>query len=1327
MNEQNVIEVVVVPEVPKVVSNEEIYVYVPVATNDTKGIASFDDESINVINGVVSVKDSYIKKFVDGKLDELPVATNDTKGIASFDSNSIGVTDGVASVKDSYVNKLIDEKLEEIPAAQSDYNQNDSTQPDYIKNRPFYSETSLIEVANFRLISGNLKEDGSEVTVDYNGESYIGTVKNTGDMNNPRYVLEIRAAEQDFVCYIVIQNEETTFEIGHKKTYEIKVNDEVVLNGVNYSVKAEKSDGSGLLYISDGEINFETGEPISASFVYVFEIEKTGNFVVDQYMFAYSTADVDFDLRVNQETVKKTIDPKFIKDMYYETITESEVYSGTLTNEEYSKRYKATLTLPVGWGKNGDTATVTIADTTYSIPAAAPNDNSIVAGDIIDDGLPSYGIRIITDNTTLNNNTTIETLVKYTDAPLNIKVTHTDIHKIPQKYIPSYSKEIKITVESTASSDIEAALSQYFVTNPADYEYLKTVNNWLLTIITDDNVFNVSFVFEKSITNNNNVIISPDMLEFSGLYSSDSLNFFEPRLVSMSVFVRIIKQADAFQATFWLAEMLTDSDWSLKVADKASEYNFGKLGLLRWDNDSGSYRNFNGVVSLPDWIKYAQQRDDFAIPAPTKDTDLVNKKFVDDKLKEIPAGPPGPAGPQGPKGETGEQGPKGDKGETGAQGEQGIQGPQGEQGIPGAEGKSAYQIAKEAGFEGDEASWLASLKGEKGEQGTPGVNGTNGKDGAAATIQIGTVTSTSGTASVTNSGTNNAAVFNFNLPKGTDGTTPNITINVTTLEPGNDVTVEKTGTDAAPVFTFGIPRGVDGKNGEKGATGAQGPIGPQGEQGPKGDPGEQGPVGPQGPAGEVDYSQVYSKTDADDTFIKQLNGKFTNISALQGEYSLDIGKTGSSSDLKVKIKDGSNNYSELGYGSLTVWSTNRWTTVAESGIRTSFNDIITDYTDDRIGLDNFKYQIIFPKKSGTFALIEDLQLYATNQSVDDKLAPINTSLTSIGGSISAINTDIDNLQSGLTSANDRIDTINTSLDDYALKTWANSVFISQAKGVDIYENGVSVGSKDASRTSLFNESLQIDITKSGDISTIRYTLDGIHFVNGIGQARRLLFPNEGSGIFALTSNVTDAVANCIKKPDGNPTKDSVVKVSSAGTTSYLGIDTEITAGSTNLITSNAVDHDMNLLRADINRRVSEPDTAERPENDDTFVVYDKESQSTKWLPKTQMTLKSHKIHFTAFDTGSSAGPTLEDAFISVLCYTANKFTAATLADFMLATGQSYPVCSPSNGIQGYVFVSDGTGAISWEDKDGNRTDLSNDSISNSDYVVTDIQSIFPFE
>ena len=55
--------------------------------------------------------------------------------------------------------------------------------------------------------------------------------------------------------------------------------------------------------------------------------------------------------------------------------------------------------------------------------------------------------------------------------------------------------------------------------------------------------------------------------------------------------------------------------------------------------------------------------------------------------------------------------------------------------------------------------------------GKPGPQGPKGDDGLAATIQIGTVTTgAAGTeAAVTNSGTENAAVFNFTIPKGDPG------------------------------------------------------------------------------------------------------------------------------------------------------------------------------------------------------------------------------------------------------------------------------------------------------------------------------------------------------------------------------------------------------------------------------------------------------------------------------------------------------------------------------------------------------------------------------
>lgn len=61
--------------------------------------------------------------------------------------------------------------------------------------------------------------------------------------------------------------------------------------------------------------------------------------------------------------------------------------------------------------------------------------------------------------------------------------------------------------------------------------------------------------------------------------------------------------------------------------------------------------------------------------------------------------------------------------------------------------------------------------GPRGPKGDPGPKGTDGKDGTAATIKIGTVTTTApGTnAKITNTGTANAAVFNFLIPKGEKG------------------------------------------------------------------------------------------------------------------------------------------------------------------------------------------------------------------------------------------------------------------------------------------------------------------------------------------------------------------------------------------------------------------------------------------------------------------------------------------------------------------------------------------------------------------------------
>lgn len=515
--------------------------------------------------------------------------------------------------------------IEDLNAAQSDYNQNDSTAPNYIKNRPFYEETTLTEVADFKVISGNLKEVGSEVTTEYNGERFTGTV--TGETDNYTIVI----GNDNFSCLITILDVVASVTSSHGK-YEVKSGDFVVFNEVNYEIKTiPTGEYAGKLYISDGEFDFDSNSPISASFIYIFKLTEHGNFIYDNYIIYKSTTDVNFNLKTGQQTIK-AIDPKFIKDMYYETTTETEPYSGTLTNEKDTSRYIATLSLPTNWGENGDTAVVTISYKIYSIPIITAN-NHIAAGDTLDDGLQSYGIRISTDTTTSENNTTIETLVKYTDAPLNIKVIHTNIHKIPQKYIPSAEKEIKITSEDFTSEKVKTALTQYFVNNPSDYDYLGTINSWILTI-TNGEFLNVSFVFEKLMTNNAGSILLPGLLQFSCVYASflPPDEFFDSYFCPRFAAVYILKRTDSFLVEFKAGDILSSSgDWLLKVGDSEdrSDDSFGKLGILHYNQDASSYKVFNDVVSLPEWITLAQQRTDFAIPAPTKGTDLVDKNYVD--------------------------------------------------------------------------------------------------------------------------------------------------------------------------------------------------------------------------------------------------------------------------------------------------------------------------------------------------------------------------------------------------------------------------------------------------------------------------------------------------------------------------------------------------------------------------------------------------------------------------------------------------------------------------------------------------------------------------
>ena len=240
---------------------------------------------------------------------------------------------------------------------------------------------------------------------------------------------------------------------------------------------------------------------------------------------------------------------------------------------------------------------------------------------------------------------------------------------------------------------------------------------------------------------------------------------------------------------------------------------------------------------------------------------------------------------------------------------------------PGTAPESWMQLA-EKGKTGDTGPQGAP--GKDGADGSPGPAGQNGQDGAAATIQVGEVVTLEPgqPAAVENTGTEQAAVLKISIPRGQNGRDGDpgqagaaATIQVgqvTTLPAGQQATVTNAGTASAARFDFGIPKGQDGADGAPGQDGKDGQPGADGEDGGYYTPSVDGsgnlswtasksgmpPVeganirGPQGPAGtSADPAQIdaiynllankcTTKAELDQLFVDWWHGQW-----VEGESS----------------------------------------------------------------------------------------------------------------------------------------------------------------------------------------------------------------------------------------------------------------------------------------------------------------------------------------------------------------------------------------------------------------------------------------------------------
>ena len=159
---------------------------------------------------------------------------------------------------------------------------------------------------------------------------------------------------------------------------------------------------------------------------------------------------------------------------------------------------------------------------------------------------------------------------------------------------------------------------------------------------------------------------------------------------------------------------------------------------------------------------------------------------------------------------------------------------------------------------------------------TPVIVGPTGPTGpqGPASIAVGVTTTTDpGTnASVTNVGTDDNVILNFNIPKGETGPIGPQGI------PGIEGPTGPTGPTG--------PQGLQGLQGIQGPTGPTGPTGPQGLQGLQGIQGSTGPTGPTGPQGLQGLQGIQGPTGptgpagptAIETYGRKYNTSTDNIS-----------------------------------------------------------------------------------------------------------------------------------------------------------------------------------------------------------------------------------------------------------------------------------------------------------------------------------------------------------------------------------------------------------------------------------------------------------------
>lgn len=76
MSEQNIVNVMVIPDVPKVLPGEQLYVYVPKASFTSPGIIAYNDTQFRIDGNFLFIREDYVSSGVEQRIAELKEYTD---------------------------------------------------------------------------------------------------------------------------------------------------------------------------------------------------------------------------------------------------------------------------------------------------------------------------------------------------------------------------------------------------------------------------------------------------------------------------------------------------------------------------------------------------------------------------------------------------------------------------------------------------------------------------------------------------------------------------------------------------------------------------------------------------------------------------------------------------------------------------------------------------------------------------------------------------------------------------------------------------------------------------------------------------------------------------------------------------------------------------------------------------------------------------------------------------------------------------------------------------------------------------------------------------